>query len=381
MLVAATACTPTTTTGPFTSPSGLAGATASPSPSPTPTPSPTASPTPVPTPTPSPVAVVANGVWLPAADAARATRHPLAVMIDDQADARPQSGLASADIIYQAPAEGGIPRYMLIFQAGDPPSIGPVRSARRYFVGWAAEWRAMYVHAGGAPNALRALIALNGRLVWDADQGRWGDQEGYFRRIAERLPPHNVYTTDERMRALALRLGAVAPFTTPAWTFKEPAALADRPSGGTIVVPYLANRISYTYDRATNTYRRSTNGTLQRDASTMQVIAPADVVVLFMGVAPLLNDQFTTTNEAKHRLDVHYIGSGRALVFRDGTVVAARWSKKDDAAPTKLLYAGGPYKGLPVPLVRGQIVIQVVPITLPVAWKLGQRVVNHSLAD
>jgi hypothetical protein len=327
------------------------------------------------------VAVIANGVWLPAADAARATRQPIAVMIDDQAQARPQSGLSSADVIYQAPAEGGIPRYMLIFQAGDPPNIGPVRSARRYFVGWAAEWRALYVHAGGAPNALRALIQLDGKLVWNADQGRWGTQDGYFRRISERLPPHNVYTTSERMRALALRLGAVAPFTTPLWTFKEPAARVDRPRGGSIVVPYPANRISYTYDRATNTYPRSTDGMLQRDANTQQVIAPADVVVLFMGVAPLLNDPFTTTNEAKHRLDVHYIGSGRALIFQDGTVIAARWSKKDDASPTRLLYAGGPDKGMPVPLVRGQIAIQVVPTTLPVTWKLGKTVVNHSLAD
>ncbi|MGH2407660.1 MAG: DUF3048 domain-containing protein [Candidatus Limnocylindrales bacterium] len=302
-------------------------------------------------------------------------------MVDDQFDARPQSGLSSADVIYQAPAEGGIPRYMLIFQAGDPPSIGPVRSARRYFVGWATEWRALYVHAGGAPNALRALVQLNGKLVWNADEFGWAYQEGYLWRISERLPPHNLYSSGPKLQGLAARLGAVAPFTTPAWTFKDPAARADRPFGGSIVVPYPANRISYAYDRLTNTYPRSTDGTLQRDAATKAVIAPADVVVLFMGIVPLLNDPLTPNNESKHRLDIKYIGSGRALVFRDGEVIAARWSKRDDASPTRLLYASGPDKGMPVPLVRGQVAIQVVPLTLAVTWKVGLKVVDHSMGE
>jgi hypothetical protein len=323
------------------------------------------------------VAVVANGAWILADEAARATRHPIAVMVDDQADARPQSGLSSADIIYQAPAEGRIPRYMLIFQAGDPPSVGPVRSARRYFVAWASEWRALYVHAGGAPNALRALAQLNGDLVWNADQFRWGGAAGYLWRISERVAPHNVYSSGEKLRALAERLGAVAPFTQPAWTFQEPADLVDRPAGGSIRVPYLANRISYTYDRASNTYpRRTSSEAVQRDAATEQVIAPANVVVLFMGVAPLRNDALTGTNEALHRLEIDYLGTGRALVFRDGTVIAARWSKKDDASPTLLLYASGPYKGTPVALIRGQIAIQVVSESTAVTWKIGPREVN-----
>jgi hypothetical protein len=325
---------------------------------------------------------VTNGVWIPADEALRATRHPIAVMVDDQADARPQSGLSSADIIYQAPAEGGIPRYMLVFQTGDPPSVGPVRSARRYFVGWAAEWRAMYVHAGGAPNALRALYQLNRDLVWNADAFRWGGKEGYLWRTSERLSPHNVYTSGQKLQALATRLGAVAPVTKPAWIFKEPIGLFDRPAGGSIVVPYPGDRISYTYDRATDRYVRHTSSeATQHDAATHEVIAPFDVVVLFMGTAPLANNALDGNNLAHHRLDVAYTGSGRALVFRDGMVIRARWSKKDDASPTQLLYASGPEKGTPVALVRGQIAIQVVPISLAVSWKIGRRIVSTSQAD
>ena len=76
---------------------------------------------------------------------------PIAVMIDDLSAARPQSGLSSASVVWQAPAEGGIPRYMAIFQETLPKNIGPVRSSRYYYIAWAAEWRAVYAHAGGSP--------------------------------------------------------------------------------------------------------------------------------------------------------------------------------------------------------------------------------------
>ncbi len=343
-------------------------ATASPSPTPVPTPSPSPEPTPVPTPTP--VEAVSNGVWIPAEKAQLATRHPIAVMIDDQAAARPQSGLAAADVFYQALAEGGIPRYMAIFQVGDPKAVGPVRSARRYYVGWAKEWRALYAHAGGAPNALAAVRQANRKTLWDADQFRYSTT---LYRISQRPAPHNVFSTGKKLRALGRRLGAKAPFTEPLWTFKDPAELADRPVGGSIVVPYRANRISYRYDRENDRYIRGVTGAkTQRDWTTKAVVAPSNVVVLFMGTGQLRNDALGQANEKKHRLDIRYLGTGKALVFRDGQVIKATWSKKNDNAPTRFLYASGPLKGEPIPLVRGQIAIQVVPKATNVTWKVGK---------
>lgn len=365
--------------GPTPTPARAAGATGGTGPgsgspgvgsSPAPAPTPTATPLPTPTPSPSPVAATIDGVWLPADQAAQAVRLPLAVMIDDSAPARPQSGLAEADLIYQAPAEGGIPRYMLVFQAGDASSIGPIRSARRYFAGWASEWRALYAHVGGAPNALAYVAQANGSLLWNADEFAWAPT--YMWRITERFAPHNVYTSSAMLRELAAKLGGTSTFSTPAWTFSDEAPLASRPSGGTISVPYLANGVSYRYDRTTNRYPRYvSNGEPQMDATTNRQVAPANVIVQFVAVGPLANAPGQPTNEEKGRLELGYIGTGRALIFRDGRAIAARWSKSSDGAPTEFVYASGFLKGSPVPLVPGQIVIQVVPLDTNVTYELG----------
>ena len=120
-------------------------------------------------------------------------RHPIAVMIDDLSPARPQSGLQSASIVWHAPAEGGIPRYMAIFADTLPEEVGPVRSARLYFVQWASEWKAVYVHAGGSPQALRTLATKgHGQLVYNADEFRYSS---YFRRSRDRFAPHNLYSS------------------------------------------------------------------------------------------------------------------------------------------------------------------------------------------
>jgi len=171
-------------------------------------------------------------------------------MVDDYRDARPQSGFSDASVVWHAPAEGGIPRYMLLFGEGEPPAVGPVRSARHYFIAWAAEWRAMYVHVGGSPLALRTLRSEDGRggLVYDADQLRYGGT--YLWRIRERAAPHNVYTDFAALRALLERVGAAdavatAPPPAPVWQFGPDAPEARRPEGGRIEVPYPANRVVY----------------------------------------------------------------------------------------------------------------------------------------
>jgi hypothetical protein len=309
---------------------------------------------------------------VPITNASLATRKPIAVMIDDQIRARPQAGLSEADVVYQAPAEGGIPRYMAIFQTRDPKLIGPIRSARLYFVVWAEEWRAMYVHVGGATNAQNYLYANNGKYVWNVDEIRYGVRSGYFDRVPWRLSPHNVYTSGARLQALCTKIGATKPMTAPFWAFTDSAPLYARPYGGRIVVPYLANRITYSYNRATNTYLRGVTGeAVQTDYGSKDAVTPSTVVVLYQQVGYMPYNP-NTTDAAKGRLEIGYNGKGRAMVFENGQAIAATWSKAGDYSPTLLTYATGEHAGEPIPFVRGQVFVQVVPTTLAVTWTVGR---------
>src|SRR6266567_3611486 len=127
------------------------------------------------------------------------------------------------------PGRRPIPRYMMVFQENIPGDVGPVRSSRLYYIAWASELRAVYVHAGGSPQALAILRAKSsGQYVYNADEFRWG---GSFRRTS-REPPHNLYTTGRQLRGLVKATGARdAPLSSP-WAFEPEASLDRRPVGG-----------------------------------------------------------------------------------------------------------------------------------------------------
>jgi DUF3048 family protein len=340
--------------GPSPAPQASASPTAAGDVSPTPTGTPSATPEPTPTPTatptpgPSLVAAPLTGrMVLPSV----AARHAIAVMVDDHPDARPQSGFNDAAVVWQAPAEGGIPRYMMIFQDRVAPSVGPVRSARQYFIAWASEWRSVYAHVGGSPQALQTLRERGrGQYVYNADEFRWGGI--YFHRTKDRFPPHNVYSAGKELRTLARRLGAKDTLMKPAWRFGPDAPMAARPKGGTITVVYSWNTITYRYDRTTNTYRRSVSREKKQvDRGTGQLVAPKNVVIMVMSFAPL-ND-----GSKKHRLEAQFLGKGVAWISSNGKTVKGTWSKAAFTKPTRFF---GP-DGKPVRLTVGQTFVQVMP--------------------
>jgi hypothetical protein len=319
-------------------------------------PSPSVSPSPAPTPVLVP-APLDGKLVTPAA----AARHPIAVMIDDLSPARPQSGFSAASIVWQAPAEGGIPRYMMVFQENTPGDVGPVRSSRYYYIAWAAELRAVYGHAGGSPQALATLRQKgNGQLVYNIDEFRWG---GSFRRIKTRFAPHNLYTTGKQLRRLVGQVGAKDAAIKWPWTFAPDAPLAQRPVGGRITVNYLANAIRYDYDRTTNTYLRSnTSEKKQIDASTKQRVAPKNVIVMLMHFGPL-ND-----GSKKHRLEAQVIGSGPAWISTNGRTITGTWKKTGLTSPTRFFDKSGK----PVTLTVGQTFVQVMPYGSKMAFVAGK---------
>jgi hypothetical protein len=292
-----------------------------------------------------------------------ALQHPIAVMVDDDSHARPQSGFNSASIVWHAPAEGGVPRYMMIFQSGIPAGVGPVRSARQYYVEWASEWRAMYVHHGGSPQAIATLRAKGaGQWVYNADGFRWVGQ--YLWRTQDRAAPHNVYTDGGQLRKLATRLGADDGAITPIWSFGPDVSPALRPSGGSITVTYPYETITYHYDAASNRYVRYINKskTPQIDRDDGQIVAPANVVILRMAFGPL-NDG----HPKKHRLEAKDVGTGQAWISTNGVTVKGTWKKKSPTAPTLLFGPGGKA----VTLTAGQTFVQVLPLNYAFKFVAG----------
>jgi hypothetical protein len=341
-------------------PSLPASPEASPVATPSPPPSPSPTPTPTPTPKPTPVLVRAPLTGRPVTPRV-AAQHPIALMIDDASAARPQSGFNAASVVWQAPAEGGVPRYMMVFQDQMPVDVGPVRSARYYFILWAAEWKAVYGHVGGSPQAMATLRAKgNGQLVYNADQFRWGGT--YYRRISQRPAPHNVYSDGKSLRIMATRVGAKNEPMKAAWRFAPDVPLAQRPSGGIIRVDYPYNSITYRYDRATNSYLRGIRGQARQiDAADGKQVAPKNVVVMMMSFAPL-ND-----GSQKHRLEAKVVGSGKAWIATNGRTIVGTWKKTSVAGPTRFYDRAGK----PVTLTVGQTFIQVMPLGSKVTIKDG----------
>ncbi len=315
---------------------------------------PAATPTPTPTPEPTPVLVPAPLTGLPVTEAA-AQLHPIAVMVDDHRNARPQSGFNAAAQVWQAPAEGGVPRYMLIFQDARPAAVGPIRSARQYFIEWAAEWKAMYVHVGGSPEAMATLRSSGrGQLVYNADGFRFEGTEMW--RIKERAAPHNVYTDADRLGSMAAKVGAVDGPVVPVWTFGEATGPDTRPSGTTITIQYPYETITYRYDPTSNTYARFIDGasTRQVDAADGRPVAPTNVVILRMRFGALDDG-----HPEKKRLEAQDVGSGEAIISTNGRVINGTWQKAAPDAPTLLF---GP-DGLPIELTAGQTYIQVIALS------------------
>ncbi len=326
--------------------------TAVPTASPTPTPSPTPEPTPSPTPTPTPAPPVVGALdGLPVAPA-KATRLPLAVLIDDARRARPQSGFNAASVVYQAPADGFETRYMMVFQSLDAKDIGPVRSGRMYFVHWAEEVHAAIAHYGGDWKTHQYLDRYNGR--WFTDVNALGRGAKAFHRIKSRRAPHNGYTNTRALWAQVKRLKGPAKMdaTLARRTFIDPLPAADRPATQTIRIPYSTNVISYRYDRKSGMYRRSVDGAAQIDPADGKRVTTRNVVVLFM---PYRVD--STIEPGHARPVVGSVGSGKAWVYREGSIVQGRWEKPTDTSLTRLVDKNGKE----IPLVRGRTFFQIVP--------------------
>jgi hypothetical protein len=265
------------------------------------------------------------------------TIYPLAVMIENAPESRPQSGLASADIVFEAMAEGEISRFMAVYVESDAPIVGPVRSARHYFINLAAELGASVVHVGSSPLGYVSLQWYGLRNLEEIFDS------GGFWRSRFRPSPHNAYTSVAAARQALDGRASPGNGSWGGFTFKDPARRYSgtaAPSVSLIYEPW-GYRVEYRYDPASNRYARFMEGQPHLDAESRAQLEAASVAVLIVKAWQI---------DTAARLDMEQLGSGPAAYFVDGVVLEGSWSKRSTTAPTLFLDgAGNPIRFNPGP--------------------------------
>jgi hypothetical protein len=243
-------------------------------------------------------------------DPSLASRPVTAIMIENSPEARPQSGLVDADMVFEAVAEGGITRFIALYQESQPSYIGPIRSARPYYVDIARTFDAAYIHAGGSDDALARIDELGIK-----DMSAFENSSTYFR-VDNRDAPHDLYSDMARIDTLRTSKG----FTTSTFTpWKHKADTAQTPSARTINLSISSAfyNPSFSYDASTNSYLRDNGGSPHLDEKTQKQVQPKVVIALV-----------TTKGQDGIYSTYRMTGSGEARIFQDGIVSNVTWTKE-----------------------------------------------------
>ncbi len=298
---------------------------------------------------------ILDGAPMSAAEwAARKDLPPLAVMVDNTANAYPHAGLAAADLVYEAFVEGGVTRLMAVYWRHDADKVSPVRSARTPFVVWALELGALYAHAGGATtwNEANAIGQIFEWGVRDLDAFVTGSSTAYYR-DSDRAVPYNLVTSTAKLYEAAASLGFNGPPAAESWKFRNP---GDPALGGTraegIEVDFQGTRsswqmVQWKWDAAAGAYGRSAFGGPHVDAATGRQLQFATVIVM---LAP-----GEVVDESGHVL-LQQIGEGPATVFTGGHAIEGVWRKASREARTRFFDT----RGQEVAFERGPIFIEVI---------------------
>ncbi|MBI2099016.1 DUF3048 domain-containing protein [Candidatus Uhrbacteria bacterium] len=246
----------------------------------------------------------------------------IAVSIDNHIESRPPSGLSSSRLVIEAPVEGGITRFLAFFGEGDEaPEVGPVRSARPYFIDWAEEYQATLAHIGGSPEALERIKKENIKTI---DGITFGSP---FRRVPSREAPHSTYSSAQKLFEAASRGSEPA----------NPPVLSEAPDSNSgakrmrIAAASSAYEIEWKYLNDEERYVRFQGGvkTVDKDGSE---IAAKNVLALRMPIE-VIDDE--------GRRKIGTIGEGEAAIFTGGKIVFGKWIRKSIGDRTSFVDGGG----------------------------------------
>ncbi len=241
-------------------------------------------------------------------------KRPVSIIIENFKKARPVSGLLQSRIVYEAPVEGDITRFLAIFKQDDlVKKIGPVRSARPYFLDWAKEYNALFVHAGGSPQALKSI--KNGEYsVKNLDE--IGKNGNYFFRDYDKSKPHNLYTKKVLINNFLKNKIQPLNKSIKGWYYKKSQPVKNNNLLGVLKIPYREDAV-WKYDKDLNKYFRYENGKPLKDAKNNQLHASTIIVQ---------KTNIQTIDEVG-RKSIKTQGNGDVIVFKNGEVVKGFWEK------------------------------------------------------
>jgi len=261
-----------------------------------------------------------------------ANRHPLGVIIENHTEARPQSGVSDASIVYEAIAEGGITRYLALYSGYNAAKIGPVRSARTYFIDFSREYNAYLGHVGGNYDALEQIKAQG---ILDLDQFQ---NAAYYKRESEKgvSSEHTVYTSTDSLYELAGKKGYSTENNFTPLKFKTDIPVESRPASQKITVNYgsASYKVTFDYDPTNNNYLRTLANLPDQDRQTGKRLSPKNIIL------QTVSRQATTTKINEKGYIYTTEGQGKAQILQDGKLITGSW-QKSGASRTKFLDSAG----------------------------------------
>lgn len=266
---------------------------------------------------------------------------PFMVMIENSTSSRPQSGLGSADVIYETSAEGGIPRFMALFHKDMSDKIGPVRSVRPYFLELALENDLPFAHCGGSSDALTS-ISEDGSIMSINEIS----SEEYFWRDAERQSPHNLYTSSDNILNSIIDndfLSIPRPFAD----FNKDYYLDESLSSVSNIFLNLNKNYDTSYIYEDNVYKKSMDGVVALDAATNEQLSFSNVVIQKTSIS-LQDDNL--------HLDIDLVGEGEGYIFSNGRYVNVIWKKTSEDDKTTFYDINGDV----VPLSPGKTIWHIL---------------------
>jgi hypothetical protein len=246
--------------------------------------------------------------------------RPFMVMVNNAPQARPQSGLSYADVLYEILAEGEITRLVALYQSKhwDGP-IGPIRSIRPYYIDLGKMMDAVPVHAGGSPDAYAQLSEQKAEHMDEiTNAGR------FFWREPSRKAPHNLYTNLENlengMKKMGIREDSKAVQAQSTFVAEETGKPEERMTQIRITFLLSSYVVSYHYDPERRQYKRFIDEAPHVDMSNNEQLTATNLVVIEAEHVVL---------DSEGRRDVKLVGSGKGYLFQRDRVQSVRWERSD----------------------------------------------------